>query len=139
VLAHLSEFVKEGETPAQDPLKAVTGAPGGPTGLDRYRVNVVVDNSKQVGAPVIVELNPSYKNLIGSLEREVRMGTLYTDYTMIRAGSALRASGGFLILDIADVLMAPFAERLKRVLTNCESRSRRPRAVQVMACRCGRR
>jgi len=121
VLAHVVEFMKEGEAPAQDPLKTVTSPPGGPTGLDRYRVNVVVDNSRQVGAPVIVEFSPSYKNLIGSLEREVRLGTLYTDYTMIRAGSALRASGGFLILDIADVLMAPFAwEALKRVLSNCE-------------------
>jgi lon-related putative ATP-dependent protease len=122
VLEHLPEFMKpEVEAPAQAPLKTAPAATGGPTGLDRYRVNVIVDNSKQVGAPVVLESNPNCKNLIGSLEREVRLGTLYTDYTMIRAGSVLAANGGFLILDIADVLMAPFAwEALKRVLSNRE-------------------
>ena len=89
--------------------------------LERYRVNVVVDNSRQDGAPVIVESHPTYKNLIGTLEREVRMGTLHTDLTMIRAGSVLRANGGYLIMDITDLLVSPFAyDALKRVLQNGE-------------------
>jgi lon-related putative ATP-dependent protease len=86
-------------------------------GLKSYAVNLVVDNSRQQGAPVIVESHPTYRNLIGILEREARMGTLYTDFTMIRPGSVLKANGGYLILDITDLLSTPFAwDSLKRVL-----------------------
>ncbi len=121
VLEHLPEFLQpEGEA-AADPLKIPSTIKSDLRGADRYGVNVIVDNSKLTGAPVIVESNPSYKNLIGTLEREARMGTLYTDFTMIRPGSVLRANGGYLILDITDVLMSPFAwEALKRVLQNKE-------------------
>lgn len=122
VLDHLSEFLQpEGEA-AADPLKGVPSTlKSDLRGADRYRVNVIVDNSKLKGAPVLVESNPTYKNLIGTLEREARMGTLYTDFTMIRPGSVLRANGGYLILDMTDVLMSPFAwEALKRVLQNKE-------------------
>jgi lon-related putative ATP-dependent protease len=124
VLQHISDFAEpEGGEGAQDALKAADSRPGKgePRGLERYRVNVVVDNSKLTGAPVVIESNPTYKNLIGSLEREARLGTLYTDFSMIRAGSVLNAAGGFLILDMADLLMSPFAwEALKRALQNNE-------------------
>jgi len=122
VLEHLPEFLQpEGEA-AADPLKMASATVRSDLrGADRYRVNIIVDNSKLTGAPVLVESNPTYKNLIGTLEREARMGTLYTDFTMIRPGSVLRANGGYLILDITDVLMSPFAwEALKRVLQNKE-------------------
>ena len=89
----------------------------GPDPLKRYRVNVIVDNSKQEGVPVIEETHPTYRNLVGYAEREVRMGTLYTDFTMIRAGSILQANHGFLILDLADLLTTPLAwDSLKRAL-----------------------
>jgi lon-related putative ATP-dependent protease len=147
VLEHLPEFLQPDGEAAADPLKIVSAsAKSDLRGADRYRVNVIVDNSRLTGAPVVVESNPSYKNLIGTLEREARMGTLYTDFTMIRAGSVLHANGGFLILDITDVLMSPFAwEALKRVLQNKEVKIEdvaeqfgfmataglRPQAVQV--------
>jgi lon-related putative ATP-dependent protease len=87
--------------------------------LKRLRVNVIVDNSKQKGAPVIEEIHPTYRNLIGYAEREARMGTLYTDFTMIRAGSMIAANRGYLILDLMDLLMTPLAwDSLKRVLQN---------------------
>ncbi|RPI24452.1 MAG: ATP-binding protein [Acidobacteria bacterium] len=122
ILQHLAEFLQaEGEA-AADPLKAAaTAVKSDLRGADRYRVNVLVDNSRLAGAPVVVESNPTYKNLIGTLEREARMGTLYTDFSMIRAGSVLHASGGYLILDMTDLLMSPFAwEALKRVVQNKE-------------------
>ena len=122
MLEHLPEFLQPDAEAAADPLKvAPTTLTSDLRGPDRYRVNVIVDNSKLTGAPVVVESNPTYKNLIGTLEREARLGTLYTDFTMIRPGSVLRANGGYLILDITDVLMSPFAwEALKRVLQNKE-------------------
>jgi lon-related putative ATP-dependent protease len=70
----------------------------------KYQVNVLVDNSEQKGAPVVVELNPSYNNLFGRVEKEVQFGALYTDFTMIKAGSFHRANGGYLVMPVEDVL-----------------------------------
>jgi lon-related putative ATP-dependent protease len=83
----------------------------------RYQVNVLVDNSFQEGAPVVVELNPSYNNLFGRIEKETQMGTLYTDFTLIKAGSLHRANGGYLVLPAEDLLMNLFSwDGLKRAL-----------------------
>jgi len=83
----------------------------------KYRVNVVVDNSQQKGAPVIVEYNPTYNNLIGRIEKEMQMGVLTTDFTIIRAGSILRANGGFLVLPVEDVLRNLYSyDGIKRTL-----------------------
>jgi len=72
--------------------------------FQKYKVNVLVDNSKQKGAPVIVELNPTYNNLIGRIEKEMQGGALNTDFTMLRAGSLPRANGGYLVIPIEDLL-----------------------------------
>ncbi len=86
---------------------------------DRYRVNLLVDNSKCEGAPVVMELNPTHQRLFGMIEKEARFGALTTDYTMIRGGSAHRANGGFLILPVEDLLSNPLAwDSLKRTIMN---------------------
>ncbi len=83
----------------------------------RYRVNVIVDNSETKGAPVIVESNPTYHNLVGRIEHRAQFGALVTNFTMIKAGALHRANGGYLVLEAKDVLMKPFAwEALKRCL-----------------------
>ncbi|CAM3385871.1 ATP-binding protein [Hydrogenibacillus schlegelii] len=83
----------------------------------RYAVNVLVDRSGEVGAPVVVERHPTFPNLIGRIEREALFGALVTDFTLLRAGSLLRANGGFLIVPVPEVLRAPFAwDGLKRAL-----------------------
>jgi lon-related putative ATP-dependent protease len=88
----------------------------------KYRANLVVDNKDAAGAPVIVETNPTYYNLVGRVEYENKMGMVTTDYTMIKAGSLLKANGGYLILQIRDVLTSPGAwEGLKRVLKTREA------------------
>ncbi len=113
VVANISNFLRDEDE------EEVDGVPskGGPDPLRRYRVNVIVDNSRQEGAPVIEETHATFRNLIGYAEREVRMGTLYTDFTMIRAGSILQANNGFLILDLVDLLTTPLAwDSLKRAL-----------------------
>lgn len=84
---------------------------------EKYKVNLLVDNSQMVGAPVIVEINPTYYNLVGRAEYETRMGVVSTDYTMIKPGALHRANGGYLILNVRDVLTNVGAwEALKRVL-----------------------
>jgi len=87
----------------------------------KYEVNVIVDNSELEGAPVILEMNPTYNNIFGRIEKETQFGALYTDFTMIRGGSLHQANGGFFVVSIEDMLKNPFTwESLKRVLKNEE-------------------
>lgn len=83
-----------------------------------YQVNVVVDNCAQPHAPVVFEQAPNYRNLFGTIERVVdRFGRVVTNFTRIKAGSLLRANGGFLVIDLEDALQEPFVwKHLKRAL-----------------------
>ncbi|HYA49515.1 MAG TPA: ATP-binding protein, partial [Burkholderiales bacterium] len=50
-----------------------------------FRTNLLVDNTDQKGAPVVIETNPTYPNLFGSIEFSYsRMGVGQTDFTMIK-------------------------------------------------------
>lgn len=83
----------------------------------RYDINLFVDNSTTVGAPIVIDDHPTTSNLLGCVEREAEMGTLVTDFTLIKAGSLHRANGGFLILHMEDILQYPNAwEGLLRAL-----------------------
>jgi predicted ATP-dependent protease len=76
--------------------------------LDRYEVNVLVDRHGLTGAPVVLEPNPTYGNLMGRTEHRVHFGTLVTDFSLIRSGALHRANGGYLVLDALDVLRHPW-------------------------------
>lgn len=85
--------------------------------LERYRVNLFIDNSELVSAPVIYESNPGYYNLIGMTEYKNEMGFLTTNFLDIKPGALHKANGGFLILNVRELLYEPFAwEALKRAL-----------------------
>jgi lon-related putative ATP-dependent protease len=88
----------------------------------RFDVNLVVDNSSTKGRPVIWETAPNYRNLFGAIEKvRTSGGEWITDHTRIRAGSLLRANGGFLVLDALDVLVEPAVwAALKRTLRTCQ-------------------
>jgi len=91
--------------------------------LNRYKVNLFVDNSELKHAPIIYETNPSYFNLFGSIEYKNEMGVLRTDFTQIKPGSVHMANGGFLVIQIKDILSQPYSwETLKRVLKTGKSR-----------------
>ena len=75
----------------------------------KYEVNVVIDNSEIKGAPVVVETNPTYPNLLGRTEKEAQFGALTTDFSMIRGGSIHKANGGYLIVPVEDLLRNPFS------------------------------
>jgi ATP-dependent Lon protease len=83
-----------------------------------YRVNVLVDNSETEHVPIIIETNPKYKNIFGTVEREVeKSGVFRTDFTKIKAGSLLEADGGYLVLNALDTLIEPGVwQDLKRSL-----------------------
>lgn len=89
--------------------------------LTRYKVNVLVDQSRQEGSPVISETNPTYYNLFGKVEYKSSFGTMVTDFTMIKPGAFHLANGGYLILQIVDLLSNPYSwQVLKRTLkTGC--------------------
>ena len=87
----------------------------------RHRINVIVDNAKTEGAPVVYEDHPVLVNLVGRVEHSSQFGTLVTDFNLIKPGALHRANGGYLILDATRVLMQPLAwEELKRVLRSGE-------------------
>ncbi len=82
-----------------------------------YSINVIVDNTDIEGAPIVFEDNPTYQNLIGRIEYLSQMGTLITDFTLIKPGALHRANAGYLILDANKLLSHGFAwEGLKRAL-----------------------
>jgi lon-related putative ATP-dependent protease len=85
-----------------------------------YKVNVVVDNGDVKGRPVIIETNPRYKNLFGTIDRVVdKNGVWRSDFTLIKAGSILKADGGFLVINALDALVEPGVwTTLKRILRN---------------------
>lgn len=72
--------------------------------FSRYQINLVVDNADLHGAPVIIEDNPSANALFGSIDYQFEEGKLKTDFMRIRAGSLLKAHGGFLMLHLDDLL-----------------------------------
>lgn len=96
----------------QDAVAAVSTDSGIPS---RYQVNLVVSNDPALGAPVVFEDLPTHYNLMGHVEQVTYMGTVATDFTLIRAGALHRANGGFLLLEAEQVLEQPYAwQGLKR-------------------------
>ncbi len=85
--------------------------------IKRYDVNVFIDNSETKGAPVVIESNPAYPNLFGTIERQAWFGALFTDFTMIKPGALHKANGGYLIMKALDLLKWYISwEALKRAL-----------------------
>jgi lon-related putative ATP-dependent protease len=83
----------------------------------RYMVNVVIGDGRSDGAPILEEDNPTLGNLVGRVEHLSQMGTLVTDFLLIKPGALHKANGGYLLLDARKVLLQPFAwEALKRAL-----------------------
>ncbi|GAB6851518.1 Lon protease family protein [Paraburkholderia kururiensis] len=97
-------------------------APGNES-FSRYQVNVLLDHEGDAGAPVVFQDFPSYQNLIGRAEHRALLGTLVTDFTLIKPGDLHRANGGYLLLEVDKVLRQPFSwEGLKRALFKHEIR-----------------
>jgi len=110
LLDHLGELRGEGGAP-------VELGPGGRPAYERYRVNVLVANDPDAGAPVVCESSPSYYNLLGRIDYRAAIGAMQTDFALIKPGALHRANGGFLILQARDLLSNPFAwDALKRAL-----------------------
>ncbi|EQB8916753.1 Lon protease family protein [Vibrio fluvialis] len=82
----------------------------------RYKVNVLVSRNKE-DFPIVVEENPNYHSLFGYIETATYKGTVFTDFSLIRAGSLHKANGGVLLMDAVKVLEQPYVwDGLKRAL-----------------------
>ncbi|MDI6804096.1 MAG: ATP-binding protein [Bacteroidota bacterium] len=117
ILSNLNRFNPH---PPSQPVMPGDQSPPEEDEFIEFRVNVIVDNSKTEGAPIIIETNPRYKNIFGTIEREVdKNGVWRSNFTMIKAGSLLKANGGYLILNALDTLIEPSVwQTLKRTLRN---------------------
>jgi len=83
-----------------------------------YSVNLILDNYDAKVAPVIIETAPTYTSVFGTIEKRIdARGFAISDFSHLRAGSMLRADGGYLILNATDVLSDPqLWPALKRVM-----------------------
>ena len=112
ILENLQQFIRRGESDQQFPFPMpwMKEEP-----YKKYDVNLIIDNSNAMGAPVVVETNPTYHNLLGRTEKEAQFGALTTDFSMIRGGAIHKANGGYLIVPVEDLLRNPFSyDGLKR-------------------------
>jgi lon-related putative ATP-dependent protease len=96
----------------------------------RYQVNVMAADTEgktTAGAPIVEEANPTFGNVIGRVEHLAQMGTLVTDFLLIKPGALHKANGGYLLLDARRLLLSPFAwEALKRAIKAREIRIEQP-------------
>lgn len=124
--AALQDIIESGESlressRSEDDSETTTYS--GSIAVQRYLVNLLVENPPDGGRPVVYEDHPTLQNLVGRIEHVVHMGTLMSNFTLIRAGALHRANGGFLVLDAIKVLSQPYAwEGLKRCLRAGEVR-----------------
>ncbi len=89
--------------------------------INRYMVNLFINNAELDKAPIINESNPTFYNLIGTIEYKNEMGVYKTDFMQIKPGALHAANGGFLILNVKEILTQPYAwETLKRALKTGE-------------------
>jgi predicted ATP-dependent protease len=121
MLEHLSEIRGDGDEEGGTPRFELPIPRRDP--LARYQVNLFVSHQEGTRAPVVVEPNPTYYNLVGKTEYRAEFGAMVTDFTMIKPGALHLANGGYLILQVRDVLTNAFAyEGLKRALRSQQIR-----------------
>ena len=113
---NLGIFFTKSQANQQEQMISMMQQPGDP--FMAYQVNLLVDNSEQKKQPIIIESYPTYRNLFGSIERVVdNRGVWRTDFTKIKVGSFLKANGGYLVLNLHDLLTEPGVwSALKRAL-----------------------
>ncbi len=118
IIEHVLDFLPRSEKPFPFMELAQESNP-----FKRYYVNLMVDFSDKKSAPVIYEDHPNYSNLIGRIDHQAYMGSLVTDFTMIKPGALHKANGGYLIIDARKLLFQPYAwDTLKRTLQSGEIR-----------------
>lgn len=124
IVTNIDKFLPQKNTgPAMPFMPAQNNQQDFKRPLVEYQVNVYTDNSNTKGAPVIIESQPHYLNLFGTIERELVMGAMVTNFTLIQEGAISKANGGYLVVEAIDILRFPFVwDTLKKVIENGEHR-----------------
>jgi len=124
LLDNLDPF-KEREGEGEHDEETPDGLPKPPGGPERdpfrvYGVNVILAHDNDDKSPVIFETTPTYANLFGTIQRAYdARGGWTSDFMDLRAGSLLRADGGFLIMYSLEALSEVGVWRaLKRTLNH---------------------
>jgi predicted ATP-dependent protease len=124
VLDNLEPF-KEHEGEQEHTEEAAPDGAAKPPGPERdpfrvYGVNVILAHDEENDSPVIFETTPTYANLFGTIQRAYdTRGGWTSDFMDLRAGSLLRADGGFLIMYAVEALSEAGVWRaLKRTLNH---------------------
>lgn len=95
--------------------------------FSKFKVNVVVKNVPDSGAPIVLLDHPTQGNLVGKVERIQQFGALITDFSLIKGGALHRANGGFLLIDARKLLLQPYSwDSLKRALASKEIKIEAP-------------
>ncbi|MBR5599614.1 MAG: AAA family ATPase [Alphaproteobacteria bacterium] len=85
--------------------------------FQKFKVNVIVKNVPDSGAPIVLLDHPTQGNLVGKVERIQQFGALVTDFSLIKGGALHNANGGFLLIDARKLLIQPYSwDSLKRAL-----------------------
>jgi lon-related putative ATP-dependent protease len=117
LIENLNQFI--GRQPEGLPPLLAARVPSPEDFVQRYKVNLIVDNSETEGAPIVTVTNAAYNQLFGRIEKEPRFGALVTDATMVRAGAIHQANGGFIVIPVRELLIVPISyQALKRALQN---------------------
>lgn len=123
IIENIDEYLPEEKAPAgkeEDGLSLLLARMNRPEEdkFAKFKVNVIVKNEPNSGAPIVQLDHPTQGNLVGRVERVQQYGALLTDFTLIKAGALHKANGGFLLIDARKLLIQPYAwDSLKRALS----------------------
>lgn len=115
VMTHLSALVAE--------ARGEGGEDGPQVPYHHYEVNLLVDNAATKGAPVVRLNLPTLSHLIGKVEHVPLLMSIITDFMYIRPGAMHQANGGFLLIDVLELLQQDVSwEAMKRALREASIR-----------------
>lgn len=116
ILQNISEFLESSHEELEDKRK-MPGMPQKENIMERYNVNIFVDNSRQETIPLVMDVDYSFENIFGKVEYENQYGTLKTNFMKIKSGLIHKANGGYIVFQAKDLLREPgLYDTLKKVL-----------------------
>ncbi len=122
IIDKVDMFKTDNKQPQSNPFLAMQNK-NNDSFFERYQVNLFIDNSDKENAPVVFETNPTHSNLLGNIEFVNEMGVLKTSFKKIIPGSIHAANGGYLIIQVKDLMENVFAYKgLMRALLNDETK-----------------
>lgn len=89
--------------------------------LKKYKINVLVSNNEDEGAPVIFVDSAQQGQVFGNVEYENKMGSLSTDFTLIKPGYLHKANGGYIIIKAQQLLSQPSSWEFLKKCINLEN------------------